>query len=578
MPHRDADNRFSCAVVAGAIALSCHFALPGAAVAQNSEAGEAVRDAREAQARFEQTRRRSLPFTGGGDQPCDARIGSFCYWYDEDESLPPSEPERVIVARRKLLFALDTFAVSAPDDEWLLGQRVRYWVEAGHSDSARIALSDCASVAWWCSALRGYSLHAEGSDSAAQATFERALAEMPDAERCRWQDVTLLLTGAARDRYSALHCAERAAMTERFWWLAQPRYSSAGNDRMSEHFARLTVGRMRAGTRSEFGQRWSDDQHELAVRYGWPDRWSRRASNGISAAPTVVGHEPRPAFQFLPAPHLLDEPFSATSDDWRPDDAMARARYAPHYARRFVRIAVQTAVFRRGDSLLVVAVRDSGARGAGARQRPDSAALALTSGERAPAVIARTAASGAPHVLAAVVPDAPHLASVEVSGDSAYFARWRAGIRGPPLAGAIGISDLLLYEGGANAAPSGDLALVLRAATGSETFPAPSRLGVYWELYRLQKGRQSVRMSLTVTPEPTSWLTRVTDRLRRAPPRAPVSLLWDDVLIVDGPRVSRGIVVELPELAAGRYSMTVGARWGSADSVSVHRVITIGKR
>jgi hypothetical protein len=48
---------------------------------------------------------------------------------------------------------------------------------------------------------------------------------MPERDRCRWTDISLLLEGDARKRYDKLDCAERAAFETRFWALLGPCFS-----------------------------------------------------------------------------------------------------------------------------------------------------------------------------------------------------------------------------------------------------------------------------------------------------------------------------------------------------------------
>ena len=51
---------------------------------------------------------------------------------------------------------------------------------------------------------------------------------MPEAERCRWNDLSLLLEGDARKRYEKLACAERTAFERRYWNLSRPLWLRVG--------------------------------------------------------------------------------------------------------------------------------------------------------------------------------------------------------------------------------------------------------------------------------------------------------------------------------------------------------------
>ena len=89
------------------------------------DSADARKRALRAQQRFEQVRRYNLPlrYTGAG-QVCDARIGRFCQWNDEDPR-PPKEPNPIREARDVLIRALDAEAERSPGDDWIAGQRIR---------------------------------------------------------------------------------------------------------------------------------------------------------------------------------------------------------------------------------------------------------------------------------------------------------------------------------------------------------------------------------------------------------------------------------------------------------------------
>src|SRR5512143_3105602 len=97
-----------------------------------SDSAALLSHARRAQADFERTRLFLLPpgFAHSGER-CDARIGRFCYWSDGADSHVPPEPAQIGVARRRLLEVLASTAQVLTGDAWVVGQRVRYLLEAG---------------------------------------------------------------------------------------------------------------------------------------------------------------------------------------------------------------------------------------------------------------------------------------------------------------------------------------------------------------------------------------------------------------------------------------------------------------
>src|SRR5688572_24365926 len=85
------------------------LAVPKISSAQSSADSAAIRRAAErAQVRFERTRKLNLPkqYTGRRDE-CDARIGRFCHWNSEDDTVPAKESPTVVKARAALLSNLE---------------------------------------------------------------------------------------------------------------------------------------------------------------------------------------------------------------------------------------------------------------------------------------------------------------------------------------------------------------------------------------------------------------------------------------------------------------------------------------
>ena len=437
---------------ANASALVAHAGEPGDEALPSADSVRLLRQARGAQAAFERQRRTLLPTSYGGGVRCDVRIGRFCYWYDEQAPDGPEEPPRIAERRRRLLDALDSAAAELPADEWLVGQRVRYRLEAGDADSAVSVARACAAPAAWCAELRGLALHAAGDAAGADSAFAEARRLLDEPARCRrTDDLAPMLDDALRDRWPALPCAARDSVAERWWWLATPFLSRPGNDRRSEHDARLALARLHAESRTAYAETWRDDLRELIVRYGWPERWSRRPPTATApTAVSVVGHDPSPAYRFTPRAGAVDAPYDATDADWPLRDPLARERYAPAFARRVHPLPTAAAVLRRGDSLLVVATYEApldSLRGA----TPSLALVLAREGE--PAVVRRDTLRRAVGAITATAPDRPHLVALEAFGDSGTAARARLAVRPPPLVDGFGVSDVLLFDADRVGAP-----------------------------------------------------------------------------------------------------------------------------
>jgi hypothetical protein len=320
--------------------------------------GQALRRAHRAQRDFERLRRANLPYEGDERSgSCEVRIGRFCYWYHPSPDRPP-EPEAIGRARARLLQELAVAGAELPADDWILGQRVRYLVEHRRAGLAVAATQECWGTRWWCDALEGFARHAGRDYASADQAFKRALAGMPEERRCAWTDLSPLLKNARR--YRKLRCDERAARSQRIWWLADPLYSADGNDVRTEHYSRHTMALLLEDAANPYGIFWSDDMRELLLRFGWPTHWARSFRRSVSLeSPPVVGHEADPSFWLFPRPFYTEPWSDVTAVRWEPAMERPPARYAPAYATGLVPITrVQFARFRRGETTLTLAALD----------------------------------------------------------------------------------------------------------------------------------------------------------------------------------------------------------------------------
>src|SRR6185436_207346 len=178
-------------------------------------------------------------------------------------------------ARATLVAALDRAAAATPGDAWIAGQRVRYLVQSGRLADAARAARECRAERWWCLALAGYALHFARDYTAAASAFAAAADAMPPAERRAWDELTPAVTDMDAKALRRMDPAARAAAVRRLWWLADPFWTDVGNDRLTEHYARLVADRFEERARSSEGVFWSDDLSEILVRWGQPTGWER---------------------------------------------------------------------------------------------------------------------------------------------------------------------------------------------------------------------------------------------------------------------------------------------------------------
>lgn len=535
-----------------------------------------VRGAHSAQSAFEGFRRLRLPVQERGSGPCDVRVGRYCYWRGdgaENDEQPPEEDRRIRERRDELIRALDDAAHAAPRDRWIAGQLVRYLVEAGRTDDARVyAAHDCAASAEWCAALAGYAAHAGRAFAAADSAFQRALASMEPGERCRWLDVSDMLDGESAKRYDAMDCPAREQFFRRAAWVGAPLYSISTTDVFTEHLSRVTRSEMAERSASPDGVSWGDDVKELMTRYGWP-RWYSRSlpSVGSQLEPSITGHDAGMPYDFLPRLHAIEHFGHVTDDDWKLDEARASTGYAPAYARSVHDLPGQIATFRRGDSTLIVAAWDA-RKDTTLIGRELEATLNVVA-EGAPPPVARTSralapggrgslAKGAIATMAAI--DSGIVSLELLAADDRRAARRRIGIP-PRTRSGIELSDVLLYAGSAEFVSQLDQ---VRDSMLTSTSLSTRVVGAYWEVYGVSEASGPVSFALSVEPFDIGWTRRLAQRVGLTDPASGLRLQWQDAPRSVNGILGRGVRVDLSRLRGGKYRLTITAttREGTATS------------
>lgn len=549
------------------------------ATPSSRDSARLLREARGAQAQFERVRRNHLPWAwGGGSGSCDERIGRFCLTYDTGgpDWTPPPEAQEVTAARARLIEQLDEVARLLPGESWVAGQRVRYLVESRRLDEARRAAGECRAEGWWCAALAGYVHHRAGEPQRADSAFSDAIRRMPDEERRRWTDLSYLLDGGAYRDFRRLDPPERERFAERFWRLADPLFMRPGNELRSEHFARNVMDQFQDRARSAEGISWGDDLRQILLRYGWPVGWERiRERPGSLDPPSLLSHYASTDRELVPPLEVLRGGIGA---EWDVENPRARTGYSvplpDSAARWFRRLDHQLAVFRRGDSALVLAAY---------QLPPDSlppatpvdAALALVSTGDGPWQVTRFAAGGTRDVLVTVAPADSLLVSLEVLAERAYRAgRARYGLVIPRRApGLIAASDLLLLR---EPEPLPDsLAAAVAAARGSVRVRPGERLGVYWEIYGLESAPAlPVSMSLRLLDQRAGWLRRLARRAGLVAQTAPIRLRWQEQPTPE-PHVSRSMTIQIPAVEPGAYTLELTVELPGREPLSVRRQVEV---
>ncbi len=594
----------------------------GREAAPAEDSTELHRAARDAQARFERLRLRSLPRGGTSGGSCQERVGRFCFWSEDGDWVPTPEGPELTAHRDALLAVLDSVGRLLPGDDWVAGQRVWYRAEASRWDEALEAALGCAHPDWWCAALEGLAHHGAGRWAEARAAFAEALDGMDPAEARRWRHPVRAVDGDAR---AALEAASRGAgggageepdagpaFLERFWLLADPLWLVPGNDRETAHYARWTVSTSQVGARTPYGLSWGRDLEELTVRHGWALGWERGWPE-MGREVSTSGHTHPEGRGFLPPGEAVRDPASATAEELEPRQERTRSLYAPPYAPLFLPMDGQLAVFPRGHEMAVVASHFLPADTSRHRSHqhgrpwleagdqaglPDRAGLFLLPADpalevRDGRVGVRAGSGGYPTRPTAPLgvtlsdpgedgglvlraPAGRWLVSVERwSPERRRAGRHRVGLRVDTIPPDVArLSDLLLVEAGAEEAPTLEGAA---ARALPRRWIVPDRpFGVVWELGGLGWRPEGVRYVLSLRKEDGNLLRRAGRWLGLLGEDEPLRLSWAE----EGPDrpgvVLRGVRVDPGGLEEGDYLLRLDAELPGRAPLRAELAVRVG--
>ena len=541
------------------------------------DSADALSIARAAQSRFEIMRFARLPWTNRVPVAprCDEIVGRFCLWFEDTPEpwVAPPEPDEILQAREGLIAWLAAAEAAHPTDEWIVGQHVRYLVEAGRHDAAAEVSTRCRAERWWCLALGGYVRHARGDVERAEHAFDDALAAMPAEVRHSWTDLRLLLAPEERKAYSRLSPTDRVAVERRFWHLADPLFSRPGNERRSEHFARHVLARLFADARAPDRERWGADSREILLRYGAASGWERARSTSlaIAAEPVVTTHFASGGRHFLPSLAEAMSPSALDTESLARELRVPRTEYAPPYASKFDALAHQLALFRRGDSVLVAAVyevpMDSLADTAHVQ-----ASLVLSTHDGGVLTTTRRDLQGRRGTLVVSAPSQPMIASIEMVAPEARRAgRARTAAHMPSGANReVTVSDLLLIAPPAD--PPSSLEEALDAARASWSIARGDRVGLYWELYAPDTTARQVDITLSLMREGRAWPRRLAERLGLRDGAGGLTLQWQERIAAE--LLSRSVLLDLRSIEPGVYTLEMRLSGQRSGVVRRRLVIT----
>ena len=539
------------------------FAQSEAAAVVPPDSSDVLDAARDLQSRFERRRLRDLPKSAsrpsGGD--CDKVIGRLCIWDGGDDGWTPRPEPLPIVERRAALIAeLDSLGGSSPGDAWILGQRVRYRIEAGDVQGAAQVARGCRVAArWTCDALVGLALHQAGRFEGAERAFQAALDAMPPEESDRWRAADLILGAAVKDVVK--DAPDSAAAMARIWRWSDPLFMVPGNERWTGHLARWAYAMTSERTRSPHQLRWGKDLTEVVVRYGWPIAWERPwPSPGERQAVSAIGHDPPAAVRFVPAADILQPDRDADSGgpwtDWETDRKGMESLYLPPYTDSVSPLAPQFAAVRGPDGItfLAAARLDSDARGL----EQVEAALAYDDEKGGRAL------EGAGVDAEGVVRVALPTGSAAVDGvlslealdtDVRWAGRARARVRVPAYPpDLVWLSDVILLDAPGDDPTRDDLPALLRASLTVEPSEA---LDIAFEVYGLGHRQEAVAFQVWLERADRGIVSRAVGWLGFGGDGEANVVSWTEPAPAEPTALFRTLRLTLPSLESGAYDLVV---------------------
>jgi hypothetical protein len=327
--------------------------------------------------------------------------------------------------------------------------------------------------------------------------------------------------------------------------------------------------------RNTEGLYWADDLREILVRWGQPSGWERvrpRSALGNGMDGGMVTHYV-PSFEFIPTLVMVRDPFAIRAADWKTDAKLARTEYAPPGVRHLDPLPHQVAVFRRDGRAEVVAAfamqRDSLPpapmldAGAVLMRDPDAPPVAWTGRVNGTRGLFRLRAEPTQAVLS--------LEAREPVSRRAARARFGVDLRRMGTPG-LSISDVLLLDRPDARPTSLDEAAPL--ARGTTEFAPGDRLALYWEVYGLRGGADSVTFSVALARRPPGTVRRAAESIGLSRAVTPVRMRWVEEPPATGV-LARSLAIALPRVPPGAYVLEVAVRTRSGAVSTTQRDITV---
>ncbi|MEP6764707.1 MAG: hypothetical protein ABJB66_10370 [Gemmatimonadaceae bacterium] len=564
-----------------------------------------------------------------------------------DDAISPLRRVALRALRAELISELDLAALASPRDGFITGQQIRFTLDQSGIDSLRIfarAISlanRCRGDRWWCLALQGYAQFRTGHLLQADSAFVLTMQQVPDSLKCGWNDVSVLFDGAnvratdtihAEKKYKALSCSAREAVNERFWWMSSPMWSSEGNERRVEHFARKVALILHSSLTRDETINWrpqdgGDAASQMILRYGWPTYMymtSPKEDNdnklGFQLRFRRGPEGPYTTFEYsFGRPHVvpnwnaIEHPLAAVRTDWTlgsdrawpgVDDVYKIPRWWPtEHMRRtrpiFEMADPQMAWLRREDRILLGTATDLKSVSI-----PIQSGFQLTTNDSlSTALVASTAPTdfrvkrsdvrvkNGRLAMRTAITDAPALLSLEATVNNAapFDLRTRFAVTPPRLLSANSnssksISDPILLDEqsvvGSELTMNPDSAMALMAATS--IIRRGGKISLYWETYGFSPSDSVatvVHIERTTNPNPIKRLALMLNIGNDV--NTPVKISWKGLATENGrvvemnsrvPIIAHAITLDAATLPTGDYWLSVSTATKSSLAIGKTRI------
>jgi hypothetical protein len=452
----------------------------------------------------------------------------------------------------------------------------------------------------------GFVLHRSGRVPEALAAFSAALAAMDPETSESWKNPEPLLDYPERKWLRAPGDLSPAEALDRFWTLADPLFLTPGNERLTEHYARLFGSYLYEGTTVTLGLPWGSALERLLLRYGFVAGWERaRPQMGELSSGRVVEHHHPESRGLLPPLSVLEAPSALPPNAWEPEDKRPQSASAPVRAPLVVGARAQTAELRRGNDLLILAAygpptdtllrkrRPGPSEFKGIGEEPPSpprpplyepSSESLTKDTLAGLFLLPVEEPGPPRsiqstggegVLELSAPPGNYLLSLEMwSPSGRWAARFRHGVRaGGSSIGQTHLSDIILLR--REGTPPERLDEAIPRMLPSTDLRIGDSLTLAWEVYGLGDRREPLTFRLSVVAEEGGLIRRALNRIGLFRKDPTLSLFWTEGgWDGDGP-LFRALDVDLGPLEPGRYTLNLELEAHSHSKVLSHRRIRV---